>query len=446
MSQYFMNKNKAKTSAHAVAPGEVSEELVSQALELDPQGEDFGRFLSQLQEMSAAQVSQLASSLAREGQERAVPILMAMTILETAAPAAAEALGMIRSQEAANQLLQLTDSGSTKEVKKAAGRALHRLRSLGFRPEASPAPAPTQTPQTAPARRPSSRAWASSIDGAGSRFLFITVPEPLGGHLNLVFLMLNDSDGIRETRVGHAGDHDEASSRVETVARESGLPHVEIPAEYARHLIRESKEKASAAGHPLPVDYMVWREAIGDPEEAWERPPIYQELNAAQILMEPGLLEESARLLDLKEFWNWRLDTEQMRPYAQDLEQAKRGSIVLPEAAQAEREERVLEKALNDLLQDDGRARYRRRFEEMSYVLLHSGREREARSAFAAALAMEQEAQHSGLYLPGSRATDFMLGDRSPFARHPFFRRLLVESLNRALDQISRGRKLIVAG
>ncbi|MDP2663742.1 MAG: hypothetical protein Q8R28_23750 [Dehalococcoidia bacterium] len=421
-------------------------ELVVRSLETDPQGELFAQLLDQLEALSQADFSQFVTSAAREGQERALPVLVALTASPSLAPFAAEALGLIKSREAAGYLAELAETTESRQLKKAAARGLHRLRSLGIQPGA-PTPEPARAPEATPsALQTKSKAWASSIDGGGSRFLFLTMAEPLGGHRNLVFLMMNDRDGIRETRVSHAESDEDASSRVETVASQSKLPHVELPADYARHLIKEGREKARAAGHSLPTDYMVWKEAIGEPQEEWEHPPIYQELNSAQILMEPGLLEQSARLLDLREFRNWMLDTQEMRPYAEELEQSRLGVIVLPGPAQAEREERVLEKALEELLSKGGTINHKHRLEEMSYVLLHTGREREAKSALAAALAMDQDSRHGSLYLPGSRATDRMLGERTPLARHPFFRRLMVESLNTALGQISKGRTLLVAG
>ncbi|MDO8692402.1 MAG: hypothetical protein Q7R39_20715 [Dehalococcoidia bacterium] len=427
-------------------PDTALKDLVERSLETAPQGELFSPLLDQLMALSQADFSRFATSAARQGQERALPILVALTASPSLAPFAAEALGLIKSREAAVYLAELAETSESKQVKKAAARGLHKLHSVGIQPGFAK-PDLVRTPEdTSSARQARSKAWASSIDGGGSRFLFMTIAEPLGGHRNLVFLMMNDRDGIRETRVSHAESNEDASSRVETVATQSKLPHVELPADYARHLIKDGREKARAAGHSLPVDYMVWKEAIGEPQEEWEHPPIYRELNSAQILMEPGLLEESARLLDLGEFRNWILGTQEMRPYAEELEQSRLGVIVLPGPAQAEREERVLEKALEELLGKDGTAGYKHRLEEMSYVLLHTGREREAKSALAAALAMDQDSRHGSLYLPGSRATDRMLGERTPLARHPFFRRLMVESLNVALGQISKGRTLLVGG
>ncbi len=424
-------------------PDKALKELVERSLETDPQGDLFAPLLGQLEALSQSDFSQFNTSLARKGQERALPILLALTASPSLAPLAAEALGLIRSREAAGYLSKLAETAESKQVKKAVARGLHKLRTVGIQPDSTTS-APDRAPEATPSTQ--SKAWASSIDGGGSRFLFITIAEPLGGHRKLVFLMMNDRDGIRETRVSHAESDEDASSRVETVASQSKLPHVELPADYARHLIKDGREKARAAGHPLPTDYMVWKEAIGDPQGKWDRPPVYQELNSAQILMEPGLLEESARLLDLREFRSWMLDTEEMRPYAEDLEHSRLGMIVLPGPAQAEREEGVLEKAMEEHLKTGGPASYKQRLEEMSYVLLHTGREREAKSALAAALAMDQDSRHGSLYLPGSRAADRMLGERAPLARHPFFRRLMVESLNVALGQISKGRTLLVGG
>lgn len=437
-------KNREREAALPGLSDEVLGELAARAQSIELQGDGFVPLLDELNSLTSAALAQFCATLARGGQETAVPLLSALAQREELAPAAVEALGWTGSQEAARQLLELAEHSPSREVRKAAGRGLHRLRSLGLHVKTSP-PELGPAPETAPAPQARPRAWASSIDGFGSRFLFLSIPKPMGGNA-LIFLMLNDKEGIQEARAGHIDHEDEASARVEALAKQSRLPHVEIPVDYARHLVKEGRKRGQASGRLLPTDYMVWKELIGEPEEDWERPPVYRELNAAQVLMEPGLLEESDRLLDLGEFRNWLLETEQMRPHALEMEKAKLGGIVLSEEAQGERVERVLSNAMEEVLGGEYRALYRRRLEEMSYLLLRTGREREAKRALAAAQALEQDSSRGRIYLPGSRTTDLLLGERSPLIRHPFFRRLVGERLERALAEISKGRKVIIAG
>jgi hypothetical protein len=128
------------------------------------------------------------------------------------------------------------------------------------------------------------------------------------------------------------------------------------------------------------------------------------------------------------------------------MEQARRPSLVLSQEAQMDRQERVLTRAMEDLLGGEDRALYKRRLEEMSYLLLRTDRERDAKRALAAAVALKQEQSPSRIYLPGSRAANLAIGERSPLAGHPFFKRLVAESLERALGEITRDRKVIVAG
>lgn len=437
-------KNKEREAALPGLSEEVLGALVTRALSVELQGDSLVSLLDELGALSPADLARFSAGLARQGQETAVPVLTALLERETLAPSAAEAMGWTRSQEAGHILLELAASSPSRETRKAAGRGLHRLRSLGMHVEPS-ASEPVPAPEARPAPQSGPRAWASSVDGSGSRFMFLSVPKPLGGNA-LVFLMLNDKEGIQETRVGHIDHEHEAQARVDEVSRQSRLPHVELPFDYARCLVREGRHRALAGGRHLPTDYLVWKELIGEPEGNWERGPVYQELNSAQVLMEPGLLEESDRLLDVREFRNWFLHTDRMRPYALDVEKAKVGGIVLSEEAQGERVERVLYRAMEELLGGEDRALYKRRLEEMSYLLLHTGREREAKQALAAALALDQGSSHSRIYLPGSRGSDLLLGDRSALARHPFCRRLVGESLERARVEISKGRKVIVAG
>lgn len=442
-------KNQEREPSTPRLSEEVLNELVARALGLDPGGEEFSSFLLRLRSIPAGALPQFANALARQGQEKALPILLALACAEDLAPAAVESIGWVRSQEAASLLQAQADASPSREIRKAAGRGLHRRRSLGLHVETAGETAAAQASQVAPAPQPrptsKTRAWASAVDGHGSRFLFLEMPRPFSGGV-LVFMMVNDKSGILEARAGHVHVDEDAQIRVDEVSRQSLLSHTEIPFDYARHLVKEGQQKAQEHGQPLPVDYMVWKESIGQPEGYWEKPPAYQELNAVKVLMEPGLLEESDRLLDLREFRSWFLDTDEMRPYAQEMEQARHGSLVLSQEAQMDRQERVLTRAMEDLLGGEDRALYKRRLEEMSYLLLRTDRERDAKRALAAAVALKQEQSPSRIYLPGSRAANLAIGERSPLAGHPFFKRLVAESLERALGEITRDRKVIVAG
>jgi hypothetical protein len=414
---------------------------VQRALELEPTGEPYRAFVQELKGLPPSALERLLSAIARQGQERAIPLLNALSGEGSQlGPASTVALGLVKSQAAAQRLLELTEADS-KEIRKAARRGLHRLRSLGIQPEV-PAEPLAQVPTSR--SEPERRAWASAIDGEGSRFLFLAVPRPLGGTA-LIVLLVNDVRGFQEARVGYL-EQGEAQGRVEEMARESGFPAVEIPFDYGRHLVKEARSLTEAAGRKAPTDYLVWREIIGEPEETWEKPPIYQELSAYAIKGDQSLLEQSSHLLDLREFAGWYLESEGVQECIQELERIRSGGLVLSPTAQKEREEQTLAKALEALFPPPVRARYRRRLEEMSYLLFHTGREAQARWALAAALAVEDEAPRSSpIYLPGSSPSNLTIGETSPLARHPFFLELLLWSLDRSQKKTSRGRKLIVA-
>lgn len=435
---------EAKASGFA---DETLKELAQRASTLDASSESLPALLDEIAALSPAALSQFTVTLAREGQETSLPVLTAMNERKATAPAAAEALGWIKSQKAAQRLLRLSEASPSREVRKAASRGLYRLRSQGLHVEEPVAKEaiPAREPIAAPAAKPESRAWTSAVDGAGNRFLFLSVPQPLEGRA-LVFLMISDKDGILEARVGELKDEHEDQARVDRVASESQLPHVDIPFEYARLLVKEARERTRAGGRIPPTEYMVWKELIGEPEGGSAEPPIYHELNAAKVLLEPGVLEGSDYLVDLPEFRTWLPAADEIAPYAKELEDLTHGSLVLPPASQAERQENIISGAIEHLLQDDGKRRYKRRLEDMAYVLLHTGKEREAKWALAAAVALEREreSRHSGLYLPGSKTAGIPMADTSSLAQHPFFRRLVTESLNKVVTERARGRKLIV--
>src|SRR5215471_7433528 len=92
--------------------------------------------------------------------------------------------------EAANQLLELSETTPDKETRKAARRALYQLSQRGIKPTSYvPSTDSTVSPRDA---QDTLTIYASAYDGAGNRLLLLVLQDPDGGSPILAQLLIND--------------------------------------------------------------------------------------------------------------------------------------------------------------------------------------------------------------------------------------------------------------
>ena len=210
-----------------------------------------------LSTIPAAELPGALRVLARTHGPAAVPLLARCLDQSLAgrpdrAIAAAEALGTIAAPAAAEALAGLERAQPPKAVRTAARRGLYRLRQAGVVPAAPPAPPPMMG-----RRRPEPRqAWASAIDGTGSRGCWLL----RGGRTRRAHAPLRGDqrhDGL--PRRGQRADRPEATGRAPRGApgRESpalGRGAGRLGAPPARRGAPPSRGgRDRAAGRPRPV-------------------------------------------------------------------------------------------------------------------------------------------------------------------------------------------------
>jgi hypothetical protein len=299
------------------------------------------------------------------------------------------ALGRSRQPAAAAVLaaLDADDVGAPKALRKEARRELHRLRAVGVE---LPRAAPGRT--AAPAGRASAQiveVLATMPDGSGSRVISMIAERSLGG-IYSVFMILSDTAGMKSGEVRDT-TRKRYRERLDDWKEQLALPWAELPVSYTKQLIGEALDLNRESGTVVPRDFQVYRQALGDPVAPFERGLVYGEISSAEITFSPDLLEHSPSLLDEEEFLGWFFDPEEIRPFATELEQARRSQIVLAGTGQAERERRIQERALKAVMTPIARRGLKRRLEEAAYVLLRNDRPRQARLAVAAALPLGTE-------------------------------------------------------
>ncbi|MGH2351583.1 MAG: hypothetical protein ACRDJN_08205, partial [Chloroflexota bacterium] len=225
---------------------------------------------------------------AREAGEPAAPLLTELAQREAPGAvqaAAVEALGDLRTPAAADLAARWAEpaipSGGqadhagdaapasaavSREVRKAARRALLRLAQQGIHP--SPRPEVELAPE-APARPERvRRAQMSAVDGEGTRLLYLLIDLPLSG-AQMAMAIVSEAEGLlRFEAVESTGRQFERYVTQERPNQD--FPLVEVPPTYARWLIGEAARVSQVARKALPPVYSAFREALTPPEMAPE--------------------------------------------------------------------------------------------------------------------------------------------------------------------------------
>jgi hypothetical protein len=370
--------------------------------------------IGQLRVMARPVSFQAVRQLAAEAGERALPLLRLLAECDDThlQMTAVEALATVATPAAAAILQNMTDRAAAREVQRAARRALFRLRQSGVQP-----PAPERTPVIVvqPAQQVL-RAWASNIDGSGSRLLWVLMRRRMEPSV-LARMILHEREGVQFFTVAPTTTR-RALRQVEEHNRDPrGFPLVEIPPEYARGLVAEAEARRTTIRLDADAEFLQWRDVLAPPGTTLPRPPIYELLDADELRGRWSLLAESANLLELEEFASWPFPDD-MTDAAFELIQAEQSQLVLSETAREERIEHIVSQAVEQYFTEERRHLFKRRLEEMAYFFLKTGRPDAARRALAAALAFEDPAV--------------------PVARHPFARRLVLISIMQARQTLPR--------
>jgi hypothetical protein len=292
-----------------------------------------------------------------------------------------ERLGRSREAMAAPILVAVAEGDGPRQLRKEARRGLHRLRAAGLEAP-SPRPAAAQVFPAEP-RAEIVNAWASPPDGVGSRVLWLMAARSLGG-VYAAGMVLNDVVGMKACAVDET-TRKRFNARLTEMQADEKLALMQIPQRYARQLVGEALELNRETGFAVPRDYQVYERALDSPALPFELAIVYEEISVAEIRLDPELLAKSAAVLDEEELKGWFFGFDDVRSFALDLLQARQSQIVLSEELKEERIERIRSSALRQVVTPPIQRALRRRLEEIAYVFLKTGRQRQARQALAAA-------------------------------------------------------------
>ncbi len=273
-----------------------------------------------------------------------------------------------------------------KKVRKIIKRSLYRLKSKGIAVEEISWD--KEGPVLRPLQADSKEGFASGIDFLGHRLLSLVIPHP-GRGLTVMHGIVSDREGIVDfsleemTRKGFR-------SFFEEIQEKNPFPIVEIEPSYVAFLFVQAYPlNLKNVGKP-PQDYLRAKSEIERIKKDYARPLIYTHLQADEIAGDDRILNKGGDLLKADIFSSWRIEEEQIQPYADEVWEAEESKIVLNPAQKEVRFQAIYQKALTELIAGERRFLYQRRLEEMAYVLLKSGREEEAKISLSVAMDLEK--------------------------------------------------------
>lgn len=323
------------------------------------------------------------SDACRRRVERLLDDPAAGAAAEALAPFSAETLEdalktlLPRGAELLPILVGLEDSHK-KTLRKVAKRIRYRLQSAGVAlPEQS-----LRSPAPPAAAWRLTEAWASPVDGTGSRAFWLVAEGPYGQWLRLS-VVLNDQVGILDAAGGPIAKK-RIAEEFQHLQTHAELRWLSLPPDYTRGLIAEAI--GVQTGESPPGDFLRWRSfLVGLPIS---RPLILDALDPEGIRADPALLDHSGELLAQPELAGWFFDPNVVLSAALEREEARASRLVLSDAQKAEREAAIVARTADERFTEAERNRWRRRLEETAHLFWQTERRREAALALAAALAL----------------------------------------------------------
>jgi len=298
----------------------------------------------------------------------------------------AELMVAIRDRMTGRLLRRMFEVTGDKRARRIIKRSLYRLKGKGIPVEEILSDKGRSILR--PLQAEPKEGYASGIDVLGYRFLWLIIPHP-GRGLTVMHGIVSDREGIinfsqeEMTRKGFR-------SFFEEVQEKNPFPSVEVDSSYVAFLFTQGYQLNLQEKKNLPQDYLRAKSEIEGVKKEYPRALIYSYLRADEIGGDDRMLRKGGDLLKADIFSSWRIEEEQIRPYADEVWEAEESKIVLNPTQKEARFQGIYQKALSELFSGERRFLYQRRLEEMAYVLFKLGREEEAKISLAVAMDLEK--------------------------------------------------------
>jgi len=307
-----------------------------------------------------------------------------------------------RSADAAPVLLRIASSAVDKDVIKAARRGLHQLAGVGIGAGARPVPSGVAVFRPVTPGIAWARALAGPYDEGGQRFVMLAQATlPVGA--TMAVSVISEQEGLLIFQAVSRTHRQLEKEWDEYRRTEEANAPVEIPFDYAQWLLAEAAQVTSTRGVEQPEDYTAWQEVAGGVKAGISPHLIYDEVGVDADAPSASALTSSDTLLTEPEIEWWTVPIEPLTSYGVELLQARSSTLVVSEAAQADRERQIIARAADAVFTADLRQRCKRRLEEVALIFARTNRSVQATGALAAAvvLGMDDRAPSSVPFVMG---------------------------------------------
>jgi len=292
-----------------------------------------------------------------------------------------EALARIPTPETAHLLIEMMAEAEEKQVIKAIKRTLYKLKQKGVKWEEK---APKGESILKPPKPAEPKGYLGSIDATGSRLIVIGKPQPLRGLLGILSIV-NDLEGIQEFNLkgfSKKGFHEFMEDSLATVE----FPLVTAPGAYCIHLLKEAASLTQRLSKPLPQGYHDAERECRNIVWDYPAPLIYQHIKEDEVKDSAYLLRDSINLHKIMPFATWHLTAPEVEKYAARITETQQSKIVLRPDQKEARLNAIYRDALEELFPEEKRFLWKRRLEEVAYILLKTGKDDEAKASLSAAI------------------------------------------------------------
>ncbi|MCX5916418.1 MAG: hypothetical protein NTX30_07015 [Deltaproteobacteria bacterium] len=349
--------------------------------------EDATPALARMGSLSSGLLERVFSSLVKNKAEEIYPFFQSILGREEKIDLPlADSLGRWNSPEAGILLQRLAEKSSSRAVLKNVRKSIFRLKSQGLEVDEirDVSPAVFHPGQPIPAE-----GFLSALDGAGTRMVWLVRPQPPRG-VAAFHALITDSQGIMDFQAFETS-RKKFHEYVEEFRKQAPWEIVEADPEYCLGLMIEASELHSKKGETPPGDFLKWKTLMGSPPAMPLRPLIHLYLKEEEWKNRSDLLDRTGSLFENPSFQIWYLEEEEARKYLTLVKEASESRLVLTPYQKEGRVMEIYRQAVEELFTRERRAIFRRRLEEMAFVLWKTGKENEAQMSFVAALGMETE-------------------------------------------------------
>jgi hypothetical protein len=292
-----------------------------------------------------------------------------------------EGLIKIPTPETAHLLMGMMETMDEKQVIKSIKRTLYKLKQKGVKWEEK---ALKNEPILKPPKPAEPLGYLGSIDTTGSRIIVVGKPQPLRGLL-VIFSIVNDLEGIQEFNLKGFSKKSFNDFMKDSLAS-AEFPIVTAPGAYCIHLLKEAASLTQSLSKQLPQGYHDAERECKDIVWDYPAPLIYQYIKEDEVIDSAHLLKDSINLHKIMPFATWHIAAQEVQKYATLITETQQSKIVLRPDQKEARLNAIYRSALEDLFPEEKRFLWKRRLEEVAYVLLKTGKENEARASLSAAI------------------------------------------------------------